>query len=136
MEWKPDVVIGGSIALNAVGLLNRPVGDIDLFVETGTAQSDLNMLKLRPQYRSSVTVTNIMGQPVSREGFELDGVKICMFRVPRLELACTRVEAFGMQLNIQNVNHAIIAKKTYAHKTEKHALDYDNINRSLASTFD
>ena len=27
----PDVIFGGSIALNAVGLLNRKVSDIDVF---------------------------------------------------------------------------------------------------------
>ena len=36
LEKCPDVIFGGSIALNAVGLLNRKISDIDLFFPLGT----------------------------------------------------------------------------------------------------
>ena len=36
----PNAVFGGSIALNAVGLINRPVKDIALFIPIGSVVPD------------------------------------------------------------------------------------------------
>lgn len=49
----PDVIFGGSISLSAVGLLNRPIADIDCFVSDSGKRNDYLYLRelIKPYYK-------------------------------------------------------------------------------------
>ena len=123
----PDVVFGGSIALVAVGLLNRPVGDIDCFVDFGENATVINKHIEPSSHLLSETVDDIDGYPVKRSGGVFNGVKICLFQVHPRQLEHIKYRIFDEEYNIQNVNWAIIAKKSYANRTYKHNRDLKKI---------
>ena len=123
----PDVVFGGSIALVAVGLLNRPVGDIDCFVEFDEKSIPIVKHMESSSHLLSETVDCIDGYPVKRCGGVFNGVKICLFRVHPRQLEHIKYRIFDEEYNIQNVNWAILAKKSYANRTYKHKRDLKEI---------
>lgn len=135
----PDVVFGGSIALNAVGLLNRPVKDIDLFFPIGSSLTKGDFLySLQADYEAAITsdtVTDVDGEEIQRTGVQFGDIKICCFKVKNEQLESTK-HTFSRwgdlhTIHIQNVNHAIVAKQTYASKNMKHELDLKEIQQNL-----
>ena len=131
IKHKPNTVFGGSIALNAVGLLNRKISDIDLFI--GRNESLSKYLTIFDENNdnnaniTSDTVTDINGTELQRTGAKIGGVKICCFKVNPEMLQHSNVNFLGRTICIQNVNHAIIAKMTFAHKNNKHKEDLKQI---------
>ena len=132
----PHAVFGGSIALNAVGLINRPVGDIDLFFRYEESLQKNGFLTLGDDGQIlSDTVTDVNGVQIQRTGAKIAGVKTCCFKVSNEELQHSKVTVFGKTLNIQNVNYAIAAKRTYADKNGKHKVDLEQIDKALDDIF-
>jgi hypothetical protein len=146
----PDVVFGGSIALNAVGLLNRPIGDIDLFISNKSSFKKQNTLDLFDGAGFSIndgfseTEMDINGNLIERMGYKCNDVKLCVFKVSDEELQHSKVTFLGRTINIQNVNYAIMAKQVfaekaqnnpYANKTLKHIDDIFDINTTLNDLF-
>jgi len=141
VEKFPDVVFGGSLALNAVGLLNREIFDIDLFIEDISIQEsgfgkflgkywDRNML--------SDTVTDLNGNRIQRIGLKINDVHICTFKVSDEYLQHSFIELRdGLKIKIQNVNYAIQAKISYAQSDmlSKHTKDLKEINDNLDIAF-
>jgi len=136
----PEAVFGGSIALNAVGLLNRKISDIDLFF------SDKNSYKLKEGFLTipttevlSDTVTDTNGKLIQRIGLIVNGIKVCGFKVGDEELQHSQVTIHRNNINItikiQNVNFAIQAKIAYKFKNEKHQIDLENINKVFNDIF-
>lgn len=134
----PEAVFGGSIALNAVGLLNRKISDIDLFFD------DKYSYKLKEGFLTipttevlSDTVTDTNGKSIQRTGLIVNGIKVCAFKVNGEELQHSKVTIYRsnmthmLTLNIQNVNYAIRAKIAYKFKTQKHQDDLVTINKFL-----
>jgi hypothetical protein len=135
----PDVVFGGSIALNAVGLLNRKISDIDLFFRIDTNFARNNFLTLTVSKITSETVTNVHGKEIQRTGLIVNDVHICAFKVDDEELQHSFFKFVRndktYNIKIQNVNYAIQAKIAYKWKTDKHKMDMDNIDKTLNDSF-
>jgi hypothetical protein len=136
IKQTPSAVFGGSIALNAVGLLNRKVSDIDLFFAINESLLKNGFLSVENDGQIlSDTVTNVNGVEIQRTGAKIAGVKTCCFKVSDEELQHSKVEFFGRKICIQNVNYAIQAKMTYADKNNKHNEDLKQINSNLENHF-
>jgi hypothetical protein len=131
----PDIVVGGSIALNAVGLIDRKVSDIDLFCLNTSSLNKNGFLNIESDIQLSDTVTDMNGVEIQRTGCKINGVKVCVFKVDKFQLEHSTINVLGMDLKIQNVNYAIMAKKIYANRpgvwNEKHKLDILNIEDTL-----
>jgi len=130
----PDVVFGGSIALNAVGLINRKVSDIDIFVRDNKSLTNGNLLDagiIDDESLLSDTVTNTNGKEIQRTGAKINGIKICIFKVDTEELQHSICEFSGLKIKIQNINYAIQAKLSYKFKNEKHKDDLDEIFKEI-----
>lgn len=146
LKESPEVVFGGSIALNAVGLINRPISDIDLFFPLKTRFIDIGILHTNETNDTqSETTTDINGKLIERVGAKIGKIKICCFKVPDEILQYSKITVLGRTLNIQNVNQAIIAKMVYAKgtsnnkkyyaKNHKHENDLTEIFSALKGLF-
>jgi hypothetical protein len=139
----PEAVYGGSIALNAVGLLNRKVGDIDIFFTENHMFSlrGEGFLSLPSTEILSDTVTDTNGKLVQRTGLKVNGIKVCVFKVNPEELQHSLIKFYRStkgkmyEIKIQNVNYAIAAKIAYHYKKEKHDIDLTEINNIFNDTF-
>lgn len=136
IKQTPNVVFGGSIALNAIGLLNRPISDIDLFWGMYESLSKNKYLSIESTSElASDTVTNKNGIEIQRIGAKIAGVKTCCFKVSDEELQCSKHkftrDGNEFTICIQNVNYAIEAKKYYSNRNEKHKRDLEEITNVL-----
>ncbi len=131
VDTVPDVVFGGSIALVMVGLINRPVKDIDLFLPHGTSLTKNKLLTIEKSDITSETVTNTNGKEIQRTGFVINGVKCCVFKVDDEELQHSLHWIDGTRIRCQNVNYAIMAKRSYADRSGKHKEDLNVIDQTL-----
>lgn len=87
IKHTPKAVFGGSIALNAVGLINRRVSDIDLFFPLNESLTKNGFLLIEPDGEVlSDTVTNVNGVEIQRTGAKIAGVKTCCFKVSDEEM--------------------------------------------------
>ena len=136
IKQTPNAVFGGSIALNAVGLINRPISDIDLFFGMNESLSKNGYLSVETIGEiTSDTVTNTNGVEIQRTGAKILGIKTCCFKVSDEELQCSK-HKFTRNENefticIQNVNYAIEAKKSYSSRNPKHKSDLEIISNVL-----
>ena len=136
IKHTPNAVFGGSIALNAVGLINRKVSDIDLFFDINESLTKNGFLSIENDGQIlSDTVTNVNGVEIQRTGAKIAGVKTCCFKVSDEEMQHSKIEFLGRKICVQNVNYAIIAKMTYADKNNKHKEDLKQINMNLEKYF-
>lgn len=140
IERTPNAVFGGSIALNAIGLINRPISDIDLFFGMNESLSKNGYLSVETIGEiTSDTVTNTNGIEIQRTGAKIAGIKTCCFKVPDEELQCSKHKFIrdGVEFTIciQNVNYAIEAKKSYSSRNPKHKSDLETISNVLDGLF-
>lgn len=136
----PTVVFGGSIALNAIGLICRPISDIDLFFPELDSLQKNGYLSIETIGEiTSDTVTNVNGNEIQRTGAKIAGIKTCCFKVSNDELQCSKHtftrNGINITMCIQNVNYAIEAKKSYSSRNPKHESDLKNINETLDNLF-
>lgn len=130
----PNVVFGGSIALNAINLIDRPVKDIDLFFLENDSlgfnkegKDTFWSISTNEEFKiESDTVTDMNGNPISRTSVKIKNVNVCCFKVSQEELQHSKVKFLGREICVQNVNYVLQAKKCYAHKNSKHKEDIDN----------
>lgn len=126
----PTVIFGGSLVLNAVGLLDRPVHDLDLiFPETDSfftngffKISDLSDCK-------SDGIVDRYGKDLRRLGGKICGIDVCCFRIPLIELEFFQYDLMGRLINMHSVKHILLAKKRFARRTPKHRDDFDYITK-------
>lgn len=133
----PDAVFGGSIALNAIGLISRKISDIDLFFALNESLSKNRFLSIENNGEiTSDTVTNTNGIEIQRTGAKIAGIKTCCFKVSTDELQHSKHTFIRNDklyvICIQNVNYAIEAKKSYANKNIKHKTDLESIDLVLS----
>lgn len=133
VKSNPDLIFGGSICLNALGLIKREIRDIDIFIAEGLGiTTQIEQFTKLEEEDFSETITDIDGKPIKRIGFKVDGVKICCFQTENNELMNSSKFSFdGITINLQNVNYAIQAKRLYADKTDKHKNDLKQIEETL-----
>lgn len=140
IKQTPNVVFGGSIALNAIGLINRPISDIDLFFRINESLHKNGYLSVESICEiTSDTITNVNGKEIHRTGAKIGGIKACCFGVSDEELQCSKHrftrDNIEYEINIQNVNYVIEAKKSYSSRNEKHKIDLDEIMKVLDDIF-
>lgn len=128
-----NIVFGGSIALNAIGLIERRINDIDIFLPIEYSLSKNKFLTTIDEFTLSDTVTDMNGIEIQRTGAKIGNVKICVFKVEDEYLRHSLFPFLGGGIKIQNVNNAIMAKKFYQEKTnnKKHTSDLNSIIHSL-----
>lgn len=136
----PEAVFGGSIALNAVGLLTRKIKDIDLFFDDKyTYKFKEGFLTIPTTEVLSDTVMDTNGKQIQRTALKVNGVNVCGFKVNGEELQHSRMTIYrndvAVTLKIQNVNYAIQAKIAYRFKNEKHQTDLAIINQTFNDIF-
>ncbi len=114
-----------------MGLIDREVGDIDLFYTEKSVYSSW----LQNQPLDEATYENdveMLGYLTHRIGVKIGDVKICGFEIPAgKETASISVRVHGRDINVQNPIYAIIAKAIYSDKTKKHAKDLEAIQENL-----
>lgn len=135
LENIPDAVFGGSIALKAMGLLNRDPHDIDLFFHRNTLLTKNKFIGVGVAEIGSESVTDVNGDPVQRTSITILGVKTCAFKVRNEELYHSVVTYKGLPMRIQHANHAINAKRTYKDTTGKHKADLQEVEATLTALF-
>jgi hypothetical protein len=131
------VVFGGSIALNAVGLIRRPIKDIDVMVHEGQSIGGFNLTQFVQATEEvkdiSETTTDVNGDIITRVGAKINDVRICIFKLPVLTFS--QFKFSGRMIKIQNVNEAIIAKRAYSkfeYKSQvKHIQDVEEADEFL-----
>ncbi len=136
MEKVPNAIFGGSIALNAVGLLNRKVSDIDIFVQERVKNHLDRLIDESNNRFSGVALFSdtivVDGKHVERLGLNIKGIKVCCFKVPEDHMQHSIFEFSGRKIKLQNVNYAILAKKQYSTKgVAKHIDDLSDIEDML-----
>ena len=129
IKLHPDIVFGGSIGLNAIGVIKRPVHDIDLMLPINANLSQYtNLIFFMPPNKTnkerndllqeaddtflSDTTTDVNGVEIQRVSAKVNGIKICIFKLPTLTYS--KFTFSGRTINIQNINEAILAKRAYA----------------------
>jgi len=129
----PNVIFGGSIALNAVGLLNRPVGDIDTFFGEWESLERNGFLTTKTIcFSFSDRLSDDDGHSIQRTGVIINGVHVCVFKVDQDNLQYSLINIHGETFKIQNVNCAIQAKIQYSNRgVEKHKQDLKEITLKL-----
>ena len=80
LEKVPHVVFGGSIALNAVGLISRKINDIDIFLPMNENFKEFISIGALDEMTSD-TVTDMNGKEIQRVGAKINDVKVCCFKV-------------------------------------------------------
>jgi len=136
----PTAVIGGSVALNAVGLLNREVHDIDIFIGKHESLNKCGLQSIssfNEEDELSSTVTNINGEEIQRTAIRINGIKCCVFKVNAKELEHSVNKLHDINVKIQSVNYALMAKIYYCehntYGTTKHLVDLTEVNNLLKS---
>ena len=136
----PDIVFGGSIALNVVGLINRTIGDIDIFIPEN--HQILSSKYVKDYKAKDVENFSFEENTCTRTGIYINDIKVCIFEVSNLDqLQCSKYSFNDSTINIQNVNHCIIAKTKYLKQKfcvsrEKHVKDLQQINSWLGNSDD
>jgi len=140
ISTSKDIVFGGSIALNAVGLIKRPIKDIDLM----TLKSyPLEFYGLMPYIQKtefdevSETTTDINGVDIVRVSAKVRDVNVCIFKVEVVTFS--DFNFLGRKIKIQNINEAILAKRAYSQKEfiscDKHRTDLKNLDAFIDNIF-
>jgi hypothetical protein len=130
----PEAVIGGSVALHSLGLLERFPKDIDIFFPESTSLTKIKFFSIEGiTDLTSDTVTDTNGKEVQRTGVLVNGLKCCAFKVPQAELQHSIADFYGLKIKIQHANFAIAAKRAYVDKNGKHKEDLIKIQETIDS---
>jgi hypothetical protein len=140
IKQDPNVIFGGSIALNAINLLSRPISDIDLCFRKGDNLSRMLFDATNDASDvASVTATDVNGEKIQRISTKILGIKTCCFKLSDEQLQHSKhtFNRNGTEITIciQNVNYAIEAKRAYSDICQKHKVDLESISEVLNNTF-
>jgi len=115
-----DLVFGGSLAVNAVGIIKRPIKDLDIIIPNREIATDLfnEILKVHPDTDELYEdLTDVNGEPVVRVGGKIHEVPVCFF--VNKSISFSTFGFLGRKININNVNDIILAKLSYMQKPGK-----------------
>lgn len=137
-----DIVFGGSISLNAVGLIDRPIKDIDIMTSSHLSLAHYNLMEIvcptNDVTQISETTTDVNGEQITRVGAKIGDINICIFKL-KGDVKFSEFKFSGRTIKIQNVNDAILAKRAYAQKDykscDKHKHDVIKSNAILDDLF-
>ena len=126
-----NICFGGSVCLKAYGLMDREVGDIDVFVDK---DKPFNADKFRQVADSDTEynfTTEFNGDILDRVPLEIKGIKVCIFRVPKYLLSALVIDIDGIEIAVQNPCFAIAGKVLFSKYDAKHTKDLDAIRTKL-----
>ena len=135
-DKHPEAIFGGSIALTAMGLLNREIHDIDVFFDR-RCSIDFDLFEKSNGSSSNVAYTYDNEKVTSiLTPCKVNGVKCCVFQEKSEFLQHSTFSIFGEKINISQANLAIDAKRRYAKGGAiKHINDLKFIDNALADLF-
>lgn len=111
-ECHHSPLFGGSIALKALGLMDRDISDIDLvFPWVAKGEIDLFFIDPKAEFDGGESL-DIEG--VHRLPTKINKIKACCFYVPKNMLQSIPVTFEGMQINVQDPYWIIDAKISYS----------------------
>ena len=110
----PEIIFGGSLSLKVNNLIDREIGDLDIFTDILPAERAL--ISLSDSQETSLFSSDFLGCELKREALVFKGVKICFFEVPIFMLRDPSIFEMddGTHIKIQNPLFAITAKMQYA----------------------
>lgn len=130
-EIDPSIAIGGSVCLNVLGLMDREIGDLDIFVDKDKPFDIFKFRKVDEYYRDYKFTTDFNGDVLERIPLLIHDVKVCIFKVPSYLLQSLRMEVDGLEMNIQNPCFAIAGKVLFSKHDDKHTDDLMSIYKKL-----
>ena len=80
IKVEPTIVFGGSIALNAVGLINRPIKDVDMFKPLNSSLTPI-ITQLQTTIETTIgsdTVTDVNGNHIQRTSLKINNINCCI----------------------------------------------------------
>ena len=128
---NPDIVIGGSLCLKALGLMDREIGDLDVFVGRDKTFDAFKYKAVDEYNRSYDFTTEFNGDTLERIPLLIHDVKVCIFKVPKYLLQSFRMEVEGLEMNVQNPCFAITGKVLFSKHDAKHTDDLNDIYKKL-----
>ena len=135
-DKHPEAIFGGSIALTAMGLLNREIHDIDVFFDRRYS-IDFDLFEKSNGSSSNVAYTDDNEKVTSiLTSCKVNGVKCCVFLEKSEFLQYSTFSFFGEKIKISQVNLAIDVKRRYAKGGAiKHINDLKFIDKALTDLF-
>ena len=132
----PFAYFGGSISLVAHGLIARKVSDIDVVIPMAMSIPQVLIDGSVIGEASSDTVRDVDGNEIRRTGLNINGIKICVFRVDPSKIYGNVVSArrdgdIVNHFNIQDVNTTIFYKNLFASSNPKHRRDIESVQQRL-----
>lgn len=127
-----DIVFGGSIALNAVGIIKRPIKDLDIVIDRDLAYYGLDNLQ-KQEGHSAVEADEFVNKDVTRHALMINEIKLDVFQTK--EIGFSTFKFLGRTIRINNVNEIIIAKKKYlvnpGVKKETYDKHFDDVKKYI-----
>lgn len=127
----PSITIGGSMCLNAMGLMDREIGDLDIFIDKDKPFEISKYRKVDEYHRNYKFTTDFNGDILERIPLLIHGVKVCIFKVPKYLLQSLTMDIEGLEMNIQNPCFAIAGKVLFSKHDDKHTDDLMAIYKKL-----
>lgn len=126
-----NIVFGGSLCLNAYGLLDREVGDLDVFVDKDNPFDVEKFRRAGDLDRDYDFTTEFNGEILDRIPLVINGVKVCIFKVPKYLLSAVSMDIDGLEIGVQNPCFAIAGKVLFSKHDPKHTVDLDAMRSKL-----
>jgi hypothetical protein len=138
-----NFIFGGSLALNAVGIIKRPIKDLDIIIEEG----DIDEYDIRGIVKKNPskdifyeTTAEISGKTIKRYPASIHEVKVCFFVDENPSYSIFKFK--DRKIRINNVNDIIIAKRAYLENPGvrpesflKHMMDINTYQAFIKSYF-
>lgn len=128
---NPNIAIGGSVCLNVLGLMDREIGDLDVFVDKDKPFDALKYRAVDEYHKNYEFTTDFNGEILERIPLLIHDVKVCIFKVPKYLLQSFRMDVEGLEINIQNPCFAIAGKVLFSKHDAKHTDDLRDIYKKL-----
>jgi len=139
-----NFIFGGSLALNAVGIIKRPIKDLDIIIDEGDIDEfDIRgIVKKNPSKDNECYETSqeIGGRQIKRYPASIHEVKVCFFVDPDPTYSVFKFK--DRKIRINNVNDAIMAKRTFLETPGvrpesflKHMMDINTYQAFIKSYF-
>lgn len=131
LKINNSIVFGGSVCLNAYGLLDREVGDLDVFVDKDSIFDITPYLNICEYEKKRYFTTDFNGETLERVPLLINGVKVCIFYVPKYLLSAVSMDIDGLEIGVQNPCFAIAGKVLFSKHDPKHTVDLDAMRSKL-----
>lgn len=137
----PNAMFGGSICLNALDLIKRPIKDIDLIVPVDVSVALINdIIVYDSDSVSEECDKDANGWPIRRIAVKINNINTCIFKIH--DPIFTFFNFFDRQIKLHNVADIIQVKKKYLNNRDikpesliKHTKDLNEIQNFFNNNF-